>query len=31
MSMSSAEHLTGDRKIACEGVVLAGRWWHPKP
>ena len=24
------EHLTGDRKIACEGVVIAGRWWHPK-
>jgi dihydroorotase len=25
------EHLTGDRKIASEGVVLAGRWWHPQP
>jgi len=25
------EQLTGDRKIACEGVVIAGRWWHPKP
>ena len=25
------EHLTGDRKIASEGVVLAGRWWHPRP
>jgi len=24
------EHLTGDRKIAVEGVVIAGRWWHPK-
>src|SRR5437773_268073 len=24
------EHLTGDRKIASEGVVIAGRWWHPK-
>jgi dihydroorotase len=24
------EHLTGDRKIAAEGVVIAGRWWHPK-
>jgi dihydroorotase len=23
------EHLTGDRKIASEGVVIAGRWWHP--
>ena len=25
------EHLTGDRKIASLGVVIAGRWWHPKP
>ena len=25
------EHLTGDRRIASEGVVLAGRWWHPQP
>src|SRR5436190_5948590 len=24
------ERLTGDRKIACQGVVIAGRWWHPK-
>jgi dihydroorotase len=24
------EHLEGDRKICAEGVVLAGRWWHPK-
>ena len=24
------EHLTGDRRIVSEGVVLAGRWWHPK-
>jgi len=24
------EHFEGDRKIASEGVVLAGRWWHPK-
>jgi dihydroorotase len=23
------EHLIGDRKIASEGVVIAGRWWHP--
>lgn len=23
------EHLIGDRKIASEGVVVAGRWWHP--
>jgi dihydroorotase len=25
------EHLLGDRKIASEGVVIAGRWWHPNP
>jgi dihydroorotase len=25
------EHMTGDRKIVSEGVVLAGRWWHPQP
>ncbi len=25
------EHLQGDRKIASEGVVVAGRWWHPRP
>jgi dihydroorotase len=24
------EHLIGDRKIASEGVVIAGRWWHPQ-
>jgi dihydroorotase len=24
------EHLTGDRKIMSEGVVIAGRWWHPQ-
>ena len=24
------EHLIGDRKIASEGVVIAGRWWHPR-
>ena len=23
------EHMTGDRKIASEGVVVAGRWFHP--
>jgi dihydroorotase len=23
------EHLAGDRRIAAEGVVIAGRWWHP--
>jgi dihydroorotase len=25
------EHMTGNRRIASEGVVLAGRWWHPGP
>ena len=24
------EHLEGDRKIDSVGVVVAGRWWHPK-
>jgi predicted amidohydrolase len=24
------EHMEADRKIAAEGVVVAGRWWHPK-
>src|SRR6476660_537776 len=24
------EHLEGDRRIVSEGVVIAGRWWHPK-
>jgi dihydroorotase len=23
------EHMTGDRRIVSEGVVIAGRWWHP--
>jgi dihydroorotase len=25
------EHMTGNRKIVSEGVVIGGRWWHPKP
>ena len=25
------EHLIGDRKIASEGVVIGGRWWHSQP
>jgi len=25
------EHLTGDRRIVSEGVVIGGRWWHPRP
>ena len=24
------EHMTGDRRIISEGVVIAGKWWHPK-
>jgi dihydroorotase len=23
------EHLSGDRRIAASGAVIAGRWWHP--
>jgi dihydroorotase len=23
------EHMTGERKIVSEGVVIGGRWWHP--
>jgi dihydroorotase len=25
------EHLDGDRRISSDGVVVAGRWWHPQP
>jgi dihydroorotase len=25
------EHLEGSRRIASNGVVIAGRWWHPGP
>jgi dihydroorotase len=25
------EHLAGDRRIVSEGVVIGGRWWHPRP
>jgi len=24
------EHLTGDRKIIADGVVMGGRWWYPQ-
>jgi dihydroorotase len=24
------EHLVGDKKIVSEGVVIAGKWWHPR-
>ena len=26
----AGEHLTGDRRILSQGVVIAGKWWHPK-
>lgn len=26
----TGEHLIGDKKIIAEGVVLKGKWWHPK-
>ena len=26
----TGEILTGDKKIVSEGVVLKGKWWHPK-
>ena len=26
----TGEHLIGNQKIASEGVVLKGKWWHPK-
>jgi dihydroorotase len=25
------EHFEGDHRIVSDGVVIAGRWWHPKP
>ncbi len=24
------EHLTGEHRIVADGVVIAGRWWHPR-
>ena len=24
------EHLDGRQKIVSKGVVIAGRWWHPR-
>jgi len=24
------EHMVGDKRIVSEGVVIAGRWWHPR-
>jgi dihydroorotase len=26
----TGEHMLGDRKITSEGIVLGGRWWHPR-
>ena len=26
----TGEQMRGDRKIYSDGVVIAGRWWHPK-
>ena len=26
----TGEHLAGDRKINARGVVIAGKWWHPR-
>src|SRR5262252_5449198 len=23
------EHMTGDKRIVSEGVVIGGKWWHP--
>jgi dihydroorotase len=24
------EHMVGDKRIFSDGVVIAGRWWHPQ-
>ena len=24
------EHIEGDRKIVSRGVVISGKWWHPR-
>ena len=24
------EHMTGEKRILSQGVVIAGKWWHPK-
>jgi dihydroorotase len=24
------EHMVGDKRIVSDGVILAGRWWHPQ-
>jgi len=26
---SIGEHMIGDKRLACRGVVLDGKWWHP--
>jgi dihydroorotase len=27
---ATGEHLTGDKRIVSDGVVIAGKWWHPQ-
>jgi dihydroorotase len=27
---ATGEQMTGDKRIVSEGVVIAGRWWHPR-
>ena len=29
-SVSVLAYITGDKRILSQGVVIAGRWWHPK-
>ena len=26
----TGEHMIGDKRIFSDGVVIAGRWWHPQ-
>ncbi|MBV9114049.1 MAG: amidohydrolase/deacetylase family metallohydrolase [Hyphomicrobiales bacterium] len=26
----TGEHMTGDRRILSQAVVIAGKWWHPR-
>jgi len=27
---ATGERMTGDRRIVSEGVVIGGKWWHPR-
>jgi dihydroorotase len=27
---ATGERMTGDKRIVSEGVVIAGKWWHPR-